>query len=120
MKRIILLVIATLSVLVTDAQCLKIEYAGDVLSEKEQQLVERMMVYQIRFYRLFGLRDSLKVKLTVFNERSVAEFYLDTIGVSKNNSVKNINGLYSSKRKEAIIMEMDKNRKKVSVYAVEQ
>lgn len=112
MKRIILLVIATLSVLVTDAQCLKIEYAGDVLSEKEQQLVERMMVYQIRFYRLFGLRDSLKVKLTVFNERSVAEFYLDTIGVSKNNSIKNINGLYSSKRKEAIIMEMDKNRKK--------
>lgn len=112
MKRIILLVIAALSVLVTDAQCLKIEYAGDVLPEKEQQLVERMMVYQIRFYRLFGLRDSLKVKLTVFNERSVAEFYLDTIGVSKKNSVKNINGLYSSKRKEAIIMEMDKNRKK--------
>ena len=103
---------ASLSVLVATAQCLKIEYAGNALSKKEQQLVEQMMVYQIKFYRLFGLRDSLKVKLTVFNERSVAEFYLDKIGVSKNNSIKNINGLYSSRRKEAVIMEMDKNRKK--------
>lgn len=112
MKRIILFVIAALSVMVATAQCLKIEYAGDILPEKEQQLVERMMAYQIKFYRLFGLRDSLKVKLTVFNERSVAEFYLDTIGVSKKISVKNINGLYSSKRNEAVIVDMAKNRKK--------
>lgn len=74
---------ASLSVLVATAQYLKIEYAGDALPKKEQQLVEQMMVYQIKFYRLFGLKDSLKVKLTVFNERSVAEFYLDTIGLSK-------------------------------------
>ena len=60
MKRIILLVIATLSVLVTDAQCLKIEYAGDVLSEKEQQLVERMMVYHRKsfFAVLVHLHDN--------------------------------------------------------------
>ena len=40
MKRIILFVMASLSVLVAAAQYLKIEYAGDALPKKEQQLVE--------------------------------------------------------------------------------
>lgn len=89
-----------------------IDYAGDPLKEKERVQIERMMDYQVDFYTLFGLGDSLSVKLTVFNERSEAMFYLDTMGVTKIIPLNTANGLYNSGKKEAIILEMGKDRKK--------
>lgn len=90
-----------------------IDYGGDALTEKERQRIERMMDYQIDFYSMFGLKDSLRVRLTVFDERSEGVFYLDTIGVSKYHSLKNVNALYMHNRKEAVILGMDEDRKRM-------
>lgn len=92
---------------------LLIEYGGDALTEKECRQIERMMDYQMEFYRMFGLKDSLKVRLTVFDERSEGVFYLDTIGISKYHPLKNVNALYMHNRKEAVILGMDKDRKRM-------
>lgn len=113
MKRILLSVILLSCFLRTPAdERLHIEYAGDGLTEKERLQIEQIMNYQTEFYSLFGLEDSLKVKLTVFEERSEAMFYLDTIGISKTHPLNRVNALYDAKRKEAIIMGMEKDRKK--------
>lgn len=113
MRRILSSIILWFCFLPTPADGrLHIEYAGDGLTEKERLQVEHIMDYQIEFYSLFGLEDSLKVKLTVFEERSEAMFYLDTIGISKAHPLNTVNALYNAKRKEAIIMGMGKDRKK--------
>ena len=84
MKHILLLLVFILygSYSFADGRLI-IDYGGDALTEKERMRIERMMDYQIEFYSMFGLEDSLRVRLTVFDERSEGMFYLDTIGVSK-------------------------------------
>lgn len=92
---------------------LYIEYGGDPLKEKERMQIDVMMDYQIEFYDMFGLEDSLRVRLTVFDERSEGLFYLDTIGIGKYHPLKNVDALYMHHRKEAVILGMDEERKRM-------
>lgn len=114
MKHILLLLVFILygSYSFADGRLI-IDYGGDALTEKERMRIERMMDYQIEFYSMFGLEDSLRVRLTVFDERSEGMFYLDTIGVSKHHPLKNVNALYMHNRKEAVILGMDEDRKRM-------
>lgn len=112
MKRILLSIILLFCFLRTPADGrLHIEYAGDGLTEKERLQVEHLMDYQIEFYSLFGLEDSLKVKLTVFEERSEAMFYLDTIGISKAHPLNTVNALYNAKEKKLLSWEWGRTEK---------
>ena len=113
MKNLIILFMAFVwSLNVFADRRIHIDYGGDPLTEKERLQIERILDYQVDFYSLFGLEDSLRVKLTVFNERSEAMFYLDSLGVTKIIPLSTANGLYNSKEKEAVILEMGKDRKK--------
>ena len=114
MKHILLLLVFILygSYSFADGRLI-IDYGGDALTEKERMRIEHMMDYQIEFYSMFGLEDSLRVRLTVFDERSEGMFYLDTIGVSKRHPLKNVNALYMHNRKEAVILGMDEDRKRM-------
>lgn len=114
MKHILLLILLMAYGLCSFADGrLYIEYGGNALTEKERMQIDRMMDYQMEFYDMFGLKDSLRVRLTVFDERSEGMFYLDTIGISKYNPLKNVDALYMHHRKEAVILGMDKDRKKM-------
>lgn len=95
------------------ASHLNITYAGDPLTEKERAQIERMMNYEMEFYGLFGLPDSLNVRLTVFEKRSDGLVYLDSLGVSQQYPLSTVDGIYIENRKEAVILGMEKGRKKV-------
>lgn len=61
------------------AQNLQIRYGGDPLSEKDRIWIERFLTSEIELYARFGLKDTTNLKLTVFEKKQDAWYYLDSI-----------------------------------------
>lgn len=113
MRRLLLLLVSFVGLQYSFAEGrLHIDYAGDLLTEKERQQVERMADYQIEFFRLFGLGDSLSLKITVFDEWRDSVSYIVPIQKNGNNSANKLSGVYMYNKKELIIKGMKNNREK--------
>lgn len=94
------------------AQYIHVDYAGDPLEEKEQKEIEAFLKCEVAFYSRFGLPDTLSMKLTVFERRKDAMKYAASIGMSPEMPLQSVNGVYSKKRKEAILFGREKGKKR--------
>ncbi len=62
------------------AQHIDLTFQADPLSEKEQIKVSEIFQEQIKFYSRFGLPDTIRVTLHVFNDRTEGETHIKAIG----------------------------------------
>jgi hypothetical protein len=63
------------------AQHIDLTFQADSLSEKEQIKVKEIFQEQIKFYSRFGLPDTIRVTLHVFNDRAEGETHIKTTGI---------------------------------------
>ena len=100
------------------AQNLQIRYGGDPLSEKDRIWIERFLTSEIEFYARFGLKDTTNLKLTVFEKKQDAWYYLDSIKVALPSL--HAGGLYIPGKKEAIILGREKWRERSSKIIIHE
>lgn len=87
------------------AQNVRVNYEGDVVSDKDRRKIERMIGHEVVFYARFGLPDTLIVRLHVFNKKKEGQAYLREKGISVHQTTA---GLYSPQLKKAFIIGREK------------
>lgn len=118
MKRLLYICLLFISCCEVSAQYLQVKYAGDPLSEKDKEWIERFLNYEISFYSQFGLSDTTNLQLTVFDKKQDALDYLDSIGVPL--PFLKTSGLYIPRRKEAIILGREKWREESAKIVIHE
>lgn len=108
MKRLLFLALILLPFCKIDAQYLQLKYAGNPISEKDKEWIERFLTYEVEFYSQFGLSDTTHLQLTVFDKRQDALDYLDSIKIVLTSLY--TTAMYISSRKEAVILGREKWR----------
>lgn len=88
------------------AQQLAITYAGDPLPAKDKEWIERFLAEEVDFYAQLGLEDTTHLRLTVFDKRQTALYYLDSIRIPLPSL--HTAGMYIYSRKEIIVLGREK------------
>lgn len=95
-----------------NAQYVKIDYAGDPLSEKERGKIEDFLRYEVGFYARFGLPDTLKIKLTIFDRHEDGEAYIESLGLPSLLPLSRTSGAYIRQKGEAVLLGREKGKER--------
>lgn len=94
------------------AQHVEVDYAGDPLTVKERGQIEDFLKCEVGFYVRFGLPDTLKIKLTVFNSHKEGAAYMDSLRLLSQFVLLHANGVYIPQRREAVLLGREKGKKR--------
>lgn len=92
-----------------NAQTVNIEYNGDPLSVNDKQKVEQILRHEVNFYSQFGLPDTLRIQLYVFEKKKEAWDYLKELNIPY---LMSTNGIYISKLQKAVILGREAGRER--------
>ena len=109
MRTLCLLLLLFISCSWLQAQTANIEYHGDPLPEKDKRKIEQILHHEVNFYSQFGLPDTLRIQLYVFEDRKEAQAYLEEINVPCPMAT---SGIYIPKLQKAVILGREAGRER--------
>lgn len=95
-----------------DAQTsVRLEYYGDPLPEKDMEKIRKIISYEASFYSGFGIRDTVYMKLYVYEDKNDARILAERLA-GKSLDLRYTGGMYFPKENTAIITGLKEQRER--------